>query len=193
MVQRTYARAAELLDQTSEYDLLIVDAADFDQGLAECRLLRETIRARIVLMVDECDATNIAEAFRSDVVDGFLNKTVACEPLAGILRLVALGERYLPLEALEVFGPCGRSGSLHRKMPIIAPNLSGREVQILGCLTDGDSNKLISRRLQIADATVKVHVKSILRKLRVKNRTQAAIWAAGRQAAICAAQPSLAA
>ena len=44
------------------------------------------------------------------------------------------------------------------------------------CLIEGDSNKSIARKIDIAEATVKVHVKAILRKIRVQNRTQAAIW-----------------
>ena len=59
----------------------------------------------------------------------------------------------------------------------IAPQLSPREKSILRCLIEGDSNKSIARKIDIAEATVKVHVKAILRKIRVQNRTQAAIWA----------------
>jgi two-component system nitrate/nitrite response regulator NarL len=55
--------------------------------------------------------------------------------------------------------------------------LSERENQILRCLIKGLSNKGIARELRIAEATVKVHVKGILRKVCAKNRTQAAIWA----------------
>ena len=55
--------------------------------------------------------------------------------------------------------------------------LSARETIILEGLVEGDSNKVIANRLHITEATVKVHVKAILRKIRVKNRTQAAIWA----------------
>ena len=57
------------------------------------------------------------------------------------------------------------------------PLLSARQQSILGCLIEGDSNKTIARKMAIAEATVKVHVKAILRKIRVHNRTQAAIWA----------------
>src|SRR3989442_11815798 len=57
-----------------------------------------------------------------------------------------------------------------------APQLSPREKSILRCLIEGDSNKCIARKIDIAEATVKVHVKAILRKIRVQNRTQAAIW-----------------
>jgi two-component system nitrate/nitrite response regulator NarL len=55
--------------------------------------------------------------------------------------------------------------------------LSNRENEILRLLVEGQSNKCIARRLQIAEATVKVHVKALLRKMHVKNRTQAAISA----------------
>jgi DNA-binding NarL/FixJ family response regulator len=55
--------------------------------------------------------------------------------------------------------------------------LSVREHLVLMHLTRGDSNKCIARVLNIAEATVKVHVKSLLRKIRVCNRTQAAMWA----------------
>lgn len=57
------------------------------------------------------------------------------------------------------------------------PRLSAREQTILLCLAVGDSNKVIARKLGIAEATVKVHVKAILRKISVHNRTQAAVWA----------------
>jgi two-component system nitrate/nitrite response regulator NarL len=57
------------------------------------------------------------------------------------------------------------------------PRLSTRERCILRCIAEGCSNKSIARRIDIAEATVKVHVKAILRKIRVSNRTQAAIWA----------------
>lgn len=56
-------------------------------------------------------------------------------------------------------------------------SLSDRERQILQCLVEGYANKLIARRLNIAEATVKVHIKGLLRKINVSNRTQAAIWA----------------
>jgi two-component system nitrate/nitrite response regulator NarL len=57
------------------------------------------------------------------------------------------------------------------------PKLSEREVQIVNGLVKGHANKVIARTCDIAEATVKVHIKSILRKARVGNRTQAAIWA----------------
>ncbi len=57
------------------------------------------------------------------------------------------------------------------------PDLSRRESLILQSLTLGESNKAIARKLVITESTVKVHMKAILRKLRLGNRTQAAMWA----------------
>jgi two-component system, NarL family, nitrate/nitrite response regulator NarL len=65
-----------------------------------------------------------------------------------------------------------------------APHLSARQRLILCCLISGDSNKTIARRIHITEATVKVHVKAILRKIRVHNRTQAAIWAMNNRSLI---------
>jgi DNA-binding CsgD family transcriptional regulator len=53
---------------------------------------------------------------------------------------------------------------------------SRSDQRLLRCLIEGYSNKCIARKIDIAEATVKVHVKAILRKIRVQNRTQAAIW-----------------
>jgi two-component system nitrate/nitrite response regulator NarL len=57
------------------------------------------------------------------------------------------------------------------------PRLSEREAQILDGLVRGHANKVIARSCDITEATVKVHMKSILRKIQVANRTQAAVWA----------------
>ena len=69
----------------------------------------------------------------------------------------------------------GRSGDLPTTAAI--PALSERERQIIDGLMKGESNKTIARAFGIAEATVKVHMKSILRKIQVANRTQAAVWA----------------
>ena len=58
----------------------------------------------------------------------------------------------------------------------LAP-LTEREKDILGCLAGGLSNKLIARDLNIAEGTVKVHIKNLLRKLKFRSRLEAAVWA----------------
>ena len=171
-------------------DVIIVDAHELDDGIESCLALHQRYpNSRIVLMMDQYHIEDVARAFATGAVDGYLVKAISCAPLAGALRLIAMGEKVLPSEVAE---------SLTHSIPQImwsgqenglsGTPLSDRETEILRCLLDGDPNKLISRRLGIADATVKVHIKAILRKLRVRNRTQAAIWAANRGLALRDAQ-----
>jgi len=67
--------------------------------------------------------------------------------------------------------------SIRRLVCDVVRSLSRHELVILRTLTEGASNKIIARKLVITESTVKVHMKAILRKLRLQNRTQAAIWA----------------
>ena len=60
--------------------------------------------------------------------------------------------------------------------------LTARETEVLGSLSRGHSNKEIARELDMSAATVKVHLKGVLRKLQVRNRTEAAVWAITRSA-----------
>lgn len=158
--------------------LTVVDTQQFSEGLATCEAIRERCTdARIVLMMGEYRADCVATAFAAGAIDGFLVRAIACAPLAGALRLVAMGERLLPSQAVSAFvdGPFISPPVASR--PVSDTHLSAQEIATLSCLVDGDSNKAIARRLRISEATVKVHVKSILRKLNLINRTQIAIYA----------------
>jgi two-component system, NarL family, nitrate/nitrite response regulator NarL len=95
---------------------------------------------------------------------------------AASCSVVALPSARLPIAAVvynEVGYGVSDDGSSIRNFH----GLSGREEQILKDLIKGHSNKMIARRCGITEATIKVHVKSLLRKIRVANRTQAAVWA----------------
>lgn len=162
-------------------ELTIVDAQEFSAGLTTCRQVHDACATtRIVLMMDDYNTDYVATAFASGVIDGFLVKAIACEPLAGALRLIAMGERLLPSQAISAFTERSLRPPVSTLDTLDGSKLSAREIEILSCLIEGDANKVISRRLQISDATVKVHIKAILRKLHVSNRTQAAIWAVSR-------------
>jgi two-component system nitrate/nitrite response regulator NarL len=93
-------------------------------------------------------------------------------------KLVVLGESGVPLKSSEVHTrPTPSNGAPPRSSGKGGAIFSGRELEILGCVSCGDSNKVIARACHIAESTVKIHLKSILRKIHVQNRTQAAIWA----------------
>jgi two-component system, NarL family, nitrate/nitrite response regulator NarL len=81
-------------------------------------------------------------------------------------------------EDVEFIDPArGSQSDDPSRLGINGRGLSPRETQVLACLAQGNSNKIIARLHNLSEATVKVHLKAILRKLNVQNRTQAAIWA----------------
>lgn len=185
------AVSAELSAEDNPH-LVIVDAASNTESIETCRTLRERFpSARLVLMGDNHGIDNIAAAFAAGV-DGYLIKAIPCEPLVGALKLILMGEKIVPSQTVDALvDPRSRFTCGNREAMRAGANLSDRELEILECLILGEANKLISRRLTITEATVKVHVKAILRKLRVQNRTQAAIWAVNRGLVTQAAPPAL--
>jgi two-component system nitrate/nitrite response regulator NarL len=92
--------------------------------------------------------------------------------------LVVVGEIDVPLDALESERKSDGFIELEPRINAgYAAQLSVRELEILKFLVSGDSNKLIARTCNLAESTIKIHLKAILRKIRVRNRTQAAVWA----------------
>jgi two-component system, NarL family, response regulator len=102
-------------------------------------------------------------------VQAYLTKDVLHDELLKAIRAVNAGQTYLPSAV---------AASLAAQMP--RPDLSAREVQVLGLIVGGMANKQIAYELSIAEHTVKNHVKSILSKLGVQDRTQAATAAIQR-------------
>ena len=169
---------ADQADANPDPDIVIVDDLRDGQVVESCRELSERYpNTRVVLLADDFEFEEVALAFGCGV-DGYIIKEISCEPLIESLRLVALGEKVLPSQLARNLGAVSVgtvADDWHEN--VAAAGLSSREVEILWCLTLGMANKVVSRRLNISEATVKVHVKAILRKLKVANRTQAAIWA----------------
>ena len=157
--------------------IFLLDIATAAEGLTAARLLRTRYEgARIVLMADDVSIEAIAAAF-GEGIDGYVIKSISCEPLKNALRMVVCGEKVVPSQLASALTATVwklPSGNWDIDADL---NLSAREIEILRCLVSGHSNKVIARQLSITEATVKVHVKAVLRKLRVANRTQAAIWA----------------
>jgi two-component system nitrate/nitrite response regulator NarL len=141
--------------------------------------------AQVVIFADHIEPAALIQAYKAGV-DGVCATDMDRGVLLKALELVMLGERFIPssmgLAFLESIPEELRSVDGDNVVPMrmpgdTAPRLSGREQQILRCLIEGASNKHIARQLGVAEATVKVHIKAILRKAKVANRTQAAMWA----------------
>jgi len=174
--------------QTPQPLFLIVHTGnDFDFVLEQIGVFRESHPGgRIAIVADRYRPDELVSAFRAGA-NGYFVDVMTCDVFIRSIELMMMGETVLPPAFLSyvlnhdgdqlVDAPPRESHS----EPIlvddaIAPQLSPREKLILRCLIEGDSNKAIARKIDIAEATVKVHVKAILRKIRVHNRTQAAIW-----------------
>lgn len=100
---------------------------------------------------------------------GFLPKTLGAQSLINAIRFMASGEAYMPISVM-------REEEAALSNPL-AKNLSKRELQVLERLCKGKANKEIARDLDLQEVTIKLHVKTLCRKLDARNRTQAAMMA----------------
>lgn len=175
------AEFEELIAHGARPELLIVDVAALSEQPGDWgrRQRSELPDTRIVYFGRRSGHAHIADAFAGGV-DGFLFTDISYEAMLQSLRLVMLGERVFPQGLIEdVMASAPRAGGQDR-WPIEGTNLSRRETEILRHVAAGMANKVIAARLDVAEPTVKVHLKNILQKLRVTNRTEAAIWAISR-------------
>jgi two-component system, NarL family, nitrate/nitrite response regulator NarL len=170
--------------------LLVIGASDDPDATAmQIALFKEKRPSRrVAVLADDYQLNAVLSAFRAGA-DAYFVKVMNCAAFIKSLELVMLGETIVPAEILP-FILAHKDGASDLQVGVdaaaevllIAPpgdarSLSSKEKRILGYLVEGSSNKVIARKIDIAEATVKVHVKAILRKIRVQNRTQAAVWA----------------
>jgi two-component system nitrate/nitrite response regulator NarL len=103
------------------------------------------------------------------------------DALIKVLELAYLDERVFvfakSIATTVADPPRGSQSDKPSRLGMNGHGLSPRESQVLACLAQGNSNKAIARLHHLSEATVKVHLKAILRKTKLHNRTQAAIWA----------------
>lgn len=174
--------------------LIVHSGVDFDAALGQIELFkRRHPDGRVAVVADRYRLSELLSAFKAGA-NGYFIDIMTCDVFVKSLELVMMGETIFPpaflsyvlgaeadrpCEAAPVATPVEQTGHpiIVTAEDALAPRLSPREKIILRCLIEGDSNKCIARKIEIAEATVKVHVKAILRKIRVQNRTQAAIWA----------------
>lgn len=130
--------------------------------------------ARLVVLTGGVSTRLLTSALEAGI-DGYLIRDMSAEALCQSLRLVMMGEKVFPSH----FATLMINGRTSTSMPDIQfgrGGLTPREGQIIRCLLKGDTNKAIANALSITEATVKVHLKGLMRKIHVSNRTQAAIW-----------------
>jgi DNA-binding NarL/FixJ family response regulator len=149
-------------------------------GVRATRRLKRTLpQCRVIVLTTFDDDEYVFDALRAGAA-GYLLKDVPSARLVEAIRATARGESILePSVAAKVIVEFSRVSSLvpSAQMEQLVEPLSERELEILGLIAKGASNREIADQLFIAEGTVKNHVTHILGKLGVRDRTQAALKA----------------
>jgi len=155
-------RAAIVAYRQHRPDVVVLDLRmPGPSGPETIRLLRDEFPdARVLVFSNYAAGEEVFQAFRAGAC-GFVVKEMSLERLLEAIRRVHQGEHYIPPEISARLS--GRA---------LSP-LSSRELEVLGLIAQGLSNKEIAAQLNLVEGTVKVHVTNILAKLRVADRTQA--------------------
>jgi DNA-binding NarL/FixJ family response regulator len=155
-------------------DVILMDLQmpEMDGVAATRALLDEGMAAQVVILTSYSDAERIIGAIDAGAVGYLLKDADPDEILEGI-RAANRGESPLhPRAARELL--TSRRSTLGGDR---APQLTGRELEVLRLVRQGLANKQIARRLGISERTVKAHLTSVFQRLDVADRTQAALWA----------------
>lgn len=174
---RDLASAKALLQEGLTPDLIVADlnGRDDEQDLSRLGGLHAGHgNVRIVVLADEFCWSEMARLLKAGV-DGYLTKELSAEALSLSLLLVKVGEKVLPSTLASVLADDTREAAQMLGRP--QKQLTEREELVLKCLLNAYSNKHIARALDISEGTVKVHLKSVMKKISAANRTQAALWA----------------
>ena len=135
--------------------------------------------ASIIVICDRDDSQHVGEALRQGI-KGYVPTTLTSQILMGALRLVQAGGTFIPSGALtEALSRQPVGGESAKTDVADLCGLTPRQREVLNLLRLGKPNKIIAHELDMRESTVKVHVRQIMRKMRVTNRTEAAFLASG--------------
>jgi two-component system nitrate/nitrite response regulator NarL len=159
--------AADLLKTDGSYDVILLDynmpGMHGLKGLD--RIMRANESKPVAILTGNPTRRMMDEALEMGAA-GILPKTMPAKSLANAIRFIHAGETYMPLSLMrdELNAPSANGGPL-----------SAREMTVLAFLGEGKQNKEIANELDLSEATIKMHVKSICKKLDANNRTHAVI------------------
>ena len=167
----TLDAALDLIHSEEKFDLIILDYNM--PGMAGLNGLKRAMEASggsPVALMSGIASRSVAEEALASGAAGFVPKTLAAKTLVNAVRFMAMGEKYAPIDFMTAEDPTVAPNPLAQK-------LSRRELQVLEGLSKGKSNKEIARDLDLQEPTIKLHVKTLYRKIGAANRTQAALIA----------------
>jgi two-component system nitrate/nitrite response regulator NarL len=183
-VAPTLEDAADQIAKGLAPDLLMCgleEASPGDQGAIVDQIRASFPDLKIVILTNSVSSSLLSQAINAGV-NACLLRDMSLEALSRSIELVMLGQQVFPTQAaLMLIGnratsPAYAGNGLPSDAALRTRGVSGREGEILRSLLNGHSNKMIARQLGISEATVKVHLKAVMRKINAQNRTQAAVW-----------------
>ena len=152
-----------------EFDVILLGGSTCSQiDLGDISSLAAAVPHTPILVAADCDDPERAHRILRAGARGFLPASHSLKVLIGALERVRNGGTYVPLTLTEAAPPAERP-------PWRA--LTRRQCDVLALIAEGKANKLIAAALNMSESTVKAHVKQIIRRLNVANRTQAALLA----------------
>lgn len=165
--------ALELTEDDDDMDLVLLDLnLPGISGLEGLQQLRHQLPATpIVLLSASEDRSKVLRAIELGA-KGYISKSSPADIIITALQLVLSGGVYLPMAVLDTV-----NSSQAKTSNAEGQTLTPRQVDVLGLLAEGQSNKAIGNQLNMAENTVRVHVSAILRFLDVGNRTEAGVAA----------------
>jgi DNA-binding NarL/FixJ family response regulator len=174
-------QAVSTLASHGPFDLLIWANAEYspDPGEALHAFRRAQAGVRIAVLAATAEPEQLAP-FITDSVAAIVPATTPADIAVGILEVLACGERRMPQPTAEARPAANGARTAKAPPDSIAVSiaiLSRRQRDVLQLLSRAESNKAIARLLGVGENTVKTHVKQIMRRLGVKNRTEAALLA----------------
>jgi two-component system nitrate/nitrite response regulator NarL len=144
-------------------------------GIQTVAALRQKgINACILMITVSDNDSDVIAALRAGA-DGYLLKDVEPEELLQAIVSAERGQLKLSPQLTQALARNIRQQT--NTAAAAVSQLTGRELEILGLIAAGSANKHIARDLGISEATVKVHVKHLLKKLNFRSRVEAAVWA----------------
>ena len=167
--------------QKAGFDIILLDLRMPEMnGLEVLQWIRKKhIETPVIMLTTSSDEVDLVESLRLGA-QGYLLKDMDPDDLVMALRDVMSGETIVAPDLTKVLASAvqkGVSATPGASSHSVRSVLTAREQEVLRDITKGWSNKVIARNLGITDGTVKLHVKSILRKLKVHSRVQAAVIA----------------